>query len=167
MILKITKLPSQILRKPNPDITFPLNKELRTLLVNMLATVKKVDGIGLAAPQVARNLNLAIIYLEHAGVPPFAIINPKILSSSKEKVSIEEGCLSIPGVFGEVIRPKRITFEFQDLEGTKHKLSDNGWIARVVQHEIDHLHQILISDKMTKITQGQELLHEYGITYNN
>lgn len=162
MILKIAKLPSKVLRKENPDVTFPLKKDVLKLLQNMLQTVKKVDGIGLAAPQVSVNLNLAIIYLEHAGVPPFAIINPKITSRSKNTVVIEEGCLSMPGVFGEVERPKKISFEFYDLEGKKHKMTDDGWIARVVQHEVDHLEKTLIIDKITKITQGQELLKEYA-----
>lgn len=162
MLLKIAKLPSRVLRQPNPDLSFPLNKIQIRLIANMLETVKKVDGIGLAAPQVSVNLNLAIIYLEHAGVPAFAIINPKILHASSEQVIIEEGCLSIPGIFGEVKRPKKITVEFYDLEGKKHQLTDNGWIARVIQHEVDHLNKILILDKFLKITQGSELLEKYS-----
>lgn len=161
MILKISKLPAKVLREKVNDIHYPLTKPTLRLLSNMLSTVKKVDGIGLAAPQVGKSLNLALIYLEHAGVPAFPIINPKILSKSKETVVIEEGCLSMPGVFGEVSRPKKITIEFQDLEGNKHKITDDGWIARVVQHEVDHLHGTLIKDRFIKITKGEELLKNY------
>lgn len=161
MILKISKLPSQVLRASNPNVTYPLDKDVKRLILNMLDTVKKVDGIGLAAPQVGINLNLAIIFLEHAGVPPFAIINPQITKESKEQVIIEEGCLSLPGLFGEVSRPKKITVKFQDLEGNTRTLTDDGWIARVIQHENDHLQGQLIIDKFLKITQGQDLVKNF------
>lgn|SRR3989338_3029166 len=161
MILPIAKLPSQILRKPTEKVTFPLSKDMKRLLKDMMDTVKKADGIGLAAPQVSRDLNMALIYLATNGVPPFFIINPKIVKASKEKAIIEEGCLSMPGVFGPVERPKKITVEFQDLEGNPQTIEDDGWIARVCQHEIDHLNQTLIVDKLQKVTQGQELLRKY------
>jgi peptide deformylase len=127
----------------------------------MLDTVIKADGIGLAAPQVGKSLNLALIYLEHSGVPMFPIINPKIVSVSKELVPIEEGCLSLPGLFGEVQRPKKITIEYQDVSGAVKHLEDAGWIARVCQHEVDHLLGTLIVDKLERITQGKELLAIY------
>ncbi len=161
MTLPITKLPAQILRKDTTDVVFPLPKDTKRLLNDMLATVKKADGIGLAAPQVSSNLNLALIYLAHLDVPPFAIFNPKIIKSSKEEVEIEEGCLSMPGVFGMVSRPKQITVEFQDFEGETHTITDDGWIARVIQHEFDHLHSTLIIDKFKKITRGKELLKQF------
>ena len=161
MILPIAKLPAQILRKPTKDITFPLSKDMKRLIRDMLDTVKKAEGIGLAAPQISRDLNMAIIYLEEAGVPPFALINPVIKRHSKEAVEIEEGCLSMPGVFGMVIRPLKITVEAQDLKGKKITLTDDGWLARVMQHEIDHLHGTLIIDKLEKVTRGKELLPKY------
>jgi peptide deformylase len=131
MVLPITKLPVQILRTETATVPFPLTKDIKRLLNDMLATVKKADGIGLAAPQVGSNLNLALIYLEHMGIPPFAIFNPKITHRSKNEVEIEEGCLSMPGVFGMVSRPKKITVEFQDFEGQTHTITDDGWLARV------------------------------------
>ncbi len=161
MILPITKLPAEVLRRPTKDITFPAAKEIKRLLKDMLDTVKKADGIGLAAPQVGRDLNLALIYLEEAGVPPFFIVNPTITKFSKETAVIEEGCLSMPGVFGEVRRPKKITVEFYDLQGKLHTFEDDGWLSRVIQHEYDHLHKTLIIDKLGKITQGKELLKQY------
>jgi peptide deformylase len=161
MILPIAKLPAKVLRTPTEQIPFPLNKTTKRLVLDMLDTVKKADGIGLAAPQVSKSLNMALIYLEEAGVPPFMLFNPKITSSSKEEVEIEEGCLSMPGVFGMVKRPKKITVEAQDLEGKTITLTDDDWIARVMQHEIDHLNGTLIIDKFASITKGKELLSKY------
>jgi peptide deformylase len=161
MNLPIAKLPAKILRTSVEDVAFPLNKNIKRLLKDMLDTVKKAPGVGLAAPQVSKNLNLALIYLEDAGVPPFAIINPVIKEASQETTVIEEGCLSMPGVFGEVRRPKKITVEFSDLSGKRITITDDTFLARVLQHEIDHLHNILIIDKLGKITQGEKLLQQY------
>lgn len=169
MILPITKLPAPVLRAPVADINFPLKKDVRRLLTDMLDTVKKARGIGLAATQVSKSLNVAIIYLvemddrlDRQPIPAFPIINPKITSASSETLTIEEGCLSMPGVFGPVKRPKKVTVEFFDMAGKKHQITDDGWIARVCQHEIDHLHNVLIIDKMQKVTQGAELLKNYS-----
>lgn len=161
MVLPIVKLPAAVLRRPVVDVTFPLSKDVRRLLKDMVDTVIKADGIGLAAPQVSRNLNLAIIFLEHAGVPLLPIINPTIVSSSKETKVIEEGCLSLPRLFGKVTRPKKITVEYYDVEGKKKTFTDDDWIARVAQHEIDHLLGTLIIDKFDEVTHGKELLDVY------
>lgn len=163
MILPIAKLPSTILRTPTEDLTFPLKKDMLRLVRSMLDTVKHADGVGLAAPQVSQNLNMAIIFLEEAGLPPFPIINPKITYYSKDMIDMEEGCLSMPGVFGLVKRPKKITVEAYNLEGEKFVITDDTFLARVIQHEVDHLHCILIADKFKKITAGHELLKTYGI----
>lgn len=162
MVLPIVKLPAQVLRRPVTDVSFPLHKDVRRLIRDMLETVIKADGIGLAAPQVGQSLNLALIYLETSGIPVFPIINPKIVETSKQRVAIEEGCLSLPGLFGEVTRPKKIVIEYQDMHGKVQRLDDNGWIARVCQHEVDHLIGTLIIDKLDSVTQGQELLKIYS-----
>lgn len=161
MILPIAKLPAKVLRQPVENVNFPLNKQVRRLLKDMLQTVKKADGIGLAATQVSKSLNLALIYLAEAGVKPFFLINPKIVKASRATAEIEEGCLSLPGVFGLVSRPKKIAVEAQGLEGERITFSDDGWVARVMQHEIDHLNNILIVDKFEKLTRGEELLDKY------
>ncbi len=164
MILPITKLPAKILRKETREVPFPLSKDIKRLLNDMLATVKKADGIGLAAPQVSTDLNVALIYLAEMDIPPFPIINPVITEASSETVEIEEGCLSLPGVFGNVVRPKKITVTFQDFEGKPITITDDGWLARVMQHEIDHLHGTLIIDKFKLITRGEELLDQFRET---
>jgi peptide deformylase len=132
----------------------------------MLDTVDHANGIGIAAPQVSQNLNMALIYLTEGradakGIEPFVIINPVITEVSKETTIMEEGCLSMPGVYGEVRRPKKITMEAYDLEGKKFTITDDTFLARVLQHEIDHLHNTLIIDKLGKISQGEELLSKY------
>lgn len=164
MILPISKLPAKVLRAPVDDLKFPLKKEEARLIKNMLDTCISANGVGLAAPQVSKSMNMALIYLEEAGVPPFVIINPKIIKYGKETDEVEEGCLSLPGVFGMIKRSKKITIEAYNLDGEKFTITDDTFLARVLQHEIDHLHNVLISDKFEKITAGEDLLPTYGIT---
>lgn len=161
MILPLVHLPSRVLRMPTQPLKFPLNKSVIKLIHDMVDTVRKANGVGLAAPQIGQNLQLAIIDIEEAGIPPFAIINPKITESSSEIESMEEGCLSLPGVFGEVKRPKKITIEAFDIEGKLFNITDDGFLAKVLQHEIDHLNNKLIIDCFDNITKGQELLTKY------
>ncbi len=160
MNLKIVKHPSNILREQSKPVTFPLKAEYKKLVTDMLDTVRKASGIGLAAPQVSHNIRLIIIDLEHMGLPPFALFNPEILSASKKVESLEEGCLSIPGVFGLVERPSKVKFRGQDQEGNFISADVDGMLARVIQHEIDHVDGILIIDKISEFTQGKELLEK-------
>ena len=129
----------------NKQLSFPLNKKTLRLIQDMKLTVKEAPGVGLAAPQVGQNLMLAIINLEDVG-PPFVIINPKILSKSIKKTLMEEGCLSIPGYFVEVKRPKRIEAEAYNEDGKRMVIKGEGLLAKVLQHEIDHLNGVLIKD---------------------
>lgn len=162
MVLPIAKLPAKILRTPVEDLDFPLKKNDLRLFQNMLDTVISAQGVGLAAPQISKNLNVAIIYLDDANVPPFMIINPKITHRSKETSLMEEGCLSTPGVYGTVRRPVKITMEAYDIEGKKFSITDDTFLARVLQHEIDHLNNELIFDKFETITKGEELVPNYS-----
>ena len=162
MILPIAHLPAQILRREVQNIAFPIHKNVKRLMQNMLETVKHAQGVGLAAPQVSQNLNIALIYLVHLDLPPFFIINPRIIETGRQSESSEEGCLSMPGVYGNVSRPKNITVEYQNLKGEKVSITDDTFLARVLQHEIDHLNQTLIIDKLEKISHGQELIERYA-----
>lgn len=162
MILPIAKLPARVLRAPVTDVVFPLKKDNVRLIKNMLDTVIAANGVGLACPQVSKSLNMALIYLDEAGLPAFPIINPKITKMSKETEAMEEGCLSLPGLFGIVTRPKKITMEAYDINGAKFTVTDDTFLARVLQHEIDHLNNILIYDKLDKITTGEELLPTFA-----
>lgn len=164
MILPIAKLPSQVLRRPTEPLDFPLKRDYSRLLKNMLDTVKSAEGVGLAAPQVGQSLKLALIYIPDAGIPPLPIINPVITETSKETIELEEGCLSMPGVFGLVKRPKKITMTGYNQSGKQFTITDDTFLARVIQHEIDHLNNILIIDKFIKINQGQDLLANFRET---
>ncbi|QQS22540.1 peptide deformylase [bacterium] len=161
MILPISKLPAKILRTPTEEVNLPGDKNLTRLINNMVTTCKAANGVGLAAPQIGQNLQLAIIYLEEAGLPVFPIINPRITEVSKETDEMEEGCLSLPNLFGKITRPKKITVEAYNLAGEKFVLTDDTFLARVLQHEIDHLNNILIIDKMNEVTSGHELIKQY------
>jgi peptide deformylase len=164
MILPIAKLPAKILRTPVKDLKFPLKKDDVRLIKNMLDTCISARGVGLAAPQVSKDLNMALIYLDEVDIPPFPIINPKITHYSKETTEMEEGCLSMPGVFGVVRRPKKITMEAYDIDGEKFTITDDTFLARVLQHEYDHLNNTLIFDKLESITKGEELIPNYAET---
>lgn len=147
--LKLHTLPAdkKILRAPNAEISFPLSREIKNLIEDMRLTVLKAPGIGLAAPQIGKNLKLAIINFQEFGVKPFAIINPKVVSKSIKKTGMQEGCLSIPGYFTNVRRPARVEVEFWREDGKRAVLKADKLLAKVLQHEIDHLNGILIRDR--------------------
>ena len=124
----------------------------------MLETVRASDGIGLAAPQVGHSVKLIVINLEKNDIPPFALYNPKVKKKGVRKLEIEEGCLSLPGIYGQVRRPKKVTIEAQNTSGQTIVITDDGWISRVAQHEIDHINGRLIIDLVKKYTQGEDIV---------
>ncbi|MDB4940148.1 MAG: def [Candidatus Doudnabacteria bacterium] len=158
MILPIIKYPNKILRKKTRQVSFPLSPTVKKLIKDMGDTVKKAEGIGLAAPQVGHDLAIIVVDLETMGVPPFVLINPEVVKFSKKKTDMEEGCLSIPKVFGIVPRPEDIVFKGYNILGKEITAAADGMLAKVLQHEIDHINGILIIDKIKKYTQGQELI---------
>lgn len=161
MILPILVYPNEVLRQSTAPVTFPLSGELKKLTKDMIDTVRHADGIGLAAPQVGKSVKVIVVNLEKSGIPLFVLYNPRIVSKSFKKITVEEGCLSIPGVFGMVKRPKKVKIEAYNAEGQKIVFTDENWIARVVQHEIDHINGILIIDHIKKYTQGQDLVRSW------
>lgn len=148
-VLRLHTLPKDqtILRGVNAEISFPLSKEIKDLIEDMKLTVHKAPGVGLAAPQVGKNLMLAVINLEEYGIEPFAIINPRVVGKSIKKTGMEEGCLSIPGKFGTVKRPAKVEVMCFREDGTRVALRADRMMAKVLQHEIDHLNATLICDK--------------------
>lgn len=158
MVLPILTYPNKVLRAPTEPVKFPLSKELVKLTKDMMDTVRKADGIGLAAPQIGKSVKLIVVNLEKNGVPIMALYNPKVTSKGFKKIEIEEGCLSIPQVFGLVKRPVKVTIEAQNSKGAKIKFTDKAWVSRVVQHEIDHINGVLIIDLIKKYTQGEEIV---------
>lgn len=164
---QIVFLPEPILRKKAKPVT-KFDKELQTLIDDMIETMREAPGVGLAAPQVNIPLQLAVIeYAEgedeeqpEDAPPPqkklFVIINPEITKVSEEKVFGVEGCLSIPGLIGEVERHEAIQVKALNRHGQPFKVKVDGWMARIFQHEIDHLHGELFTDKAVRVWKPQE-----------
>lgn len=158
MTLSIVTMPNEGLRKKTRPIK-KIDAELQQLIDEMIETMREANGVGLAAPQIGRNLRLAVIETladedeEGEEIPDsrqlYVIINPEIVWQSREVKSGVEGCLSIPGYLGEVERSESIRVRALDRHGKKIKLRLSGWNARIFQHEIDHLDGILYIDKLT------------------
>ena len=131
-----------VLRKETEKIT-NFGKDLQKLLVDLLDTVKDAKGAGLAAPQIGETLCVTVARL---GGTFTALINPKVIWTSDDSVRGEEGCLSLPDVWLYIPRASAVIIRFQDEKGKEQERKLTDWDARVVQHEIDHLHGKLIVD---------------------
>ena len=162
-LLPIVNLPDPVLRRKAKPVT-KFDKELQTLIDNMIETMRDAPGVGLAAPQINISQQLAVIEYsegedeeeEDENTPPkpkklYVIINPEIVKASEEKVMGIEGCLSIPGLHGEVERHESIQVKALNRHGSPVKLKVDGWMARIFQHEIDHLNGVLFTDKAVRV----------------
>lgn len=134
-----------VLRKNSKEV---LNFEVRTqvLIDDMIETMNEANGVGLAAPQVGILKRIVVIDI---GEGPIVLVNPEIIEASGEEKD-KEGCLSIPGKEGNVIRPKYVKVKAQDRKGTSIELKGEDLLARAICHEIDHLNGILYIDKVVK-----------------
>lgn len=148
-MLKILTNPDPILRRKSQPIIDVSAPEIQELLPQMFETMLKKDGVGLAAPQIGKNIRLIVVHIKDETL---AMINPKIVKRSLIKEWGEEGCLSVPGQYGEVRRCKKITVKYLDGKGKPRQLIAQGLLARVIQHENDHLDGILFIDKARNIT---------------
>lgn len=144
--MNIITHPNPILRKKSQEINPEQisDKDFQNFIQDMKTTMLKKDGIGLAAPQVGKNIQIFTINTDDG---PRAFINPKILKKSWRKSTMEEGCLSVPNVYLPVKRSVKISVKYLDDQGKPQKHSISGLMARVFQHEFDHLEGILIIDK--------------------
>ena len=154
-ILTIITNPNPLLRKKSAEISQKQisSKEIQRLCLDMAETMIKKDGVGLAGPQVGKNIRLIVV---NAKDGPMCMINPKIKQKSLLKEWGEEGCLSIPEAYGQVKRYKKINCQYLNQNGQKTKITAKGLLARVIQHEIDHLDGILFIDKARKLLQGKK-----------
>ena len=144
MILKVeTGTANPILRKKSEPIKV-VTKKILKLIKDMMETMEEQRGVGLAAPQIGVSLRLILVTLNKNKV--FPMINPKIIQKSDETDIDEEGCLSLPGIWGKVRRSKEITVQFQNIKGQQMVLKFEKFEAREIQHEIDHLDGILFTD---------------------
>jgi peptide deformylase len=155
-LMKIEVLGSEVLRKRAHDIP-EVDEELRLVIADMFETMYAAEGIGLAGPQVGISRRVIVVDVNEEGSPRFALINPRIVESSKEKEKGEEGCLSIPGVSGVVERPARVVVEGLDETGAPVRMEAEGLLARCLQHEIDHLDGILFTDRLSPLKRNMVL----------
>lgn len=157
-LIPVVYYPDEVLRlkaEPVGDIT----PELVELARRMVDTMNDRRGIGLAAPQVGRSLRLFVVGLPD--LPPRFFFNPEIVQTSVETGPYEEGCLSLPGIYADVKRPLAVTVQAFNEKGRPFRLDAEGLMARVVQHEIDHLNGVLFFDYLSELKQ-KRLLAEFA-----
>ena len=146
-IRDVIKVPNPMLAQKSEEVKI-IDKSIKKLVKYMFETMKKNDGIGLAAVQIGVLKRIIVIEIEKDGIKT-ELINPKILSYSSSKSTMEEGCLSVPNEYYNVERPNEIVVEFTNLKNEVQKIDASGLFARCIQHEIDHLNGITILDKGT------------------
>lgn len=154
-LLQIAQLGHTVLRKETLPIQLVENLEIQTLIDNMIATCIDVNGVGIAAPQVYKSLQLFIVasrknprYPKAPNMKPLAMINAKLVSHGSEQTKDWEGCLSIPGIRGYVPRYEIITISYTTRTGKYIEKSLRGFVARIFQHEFDHINGKVFLDKL-------------------
>ena len=157
MALKeIITVPNEVLRRKAHKIT-AFEKELQKTIDDMVETMREAPGVGLAAPQVGLLDRLIVVEydeddeIEDSPKRLFVVVNPEIIKASEETEMGIEGCLSIPGLVGEVERSLAVVIKGQNRRGQPLKFKAEGWLARIFQHEIDHLDGVLYTDKAVKV----------------
>lgn len=154
-VLKIAEIGNPVLRSPAQPIEDIQDPTLQRLIDNLLKTIKKQNGVGIAAPQVFESLQLFIVasrpnlrYLNAPTMEPTPMINPKIIAYSDETEKGWEGCLSVPGLRGQVTRSKEIEMTYTDRQGKQHQKVFTDFVARIVQHEFDHINGKVFLDRV-------------------
>ena len=161
--LEIHRLGSRELRVPARRIS-KVDASVRDLARDMLRSMYTAKGIGLAAPQVGVHRQLLVIDLdlEEAATPPMVLINPEITAAGASFNTYEEGCLSIPGVYLDVVRPSVVEVSYRDETGRPRRIKADGLLARCIQHEMDHLNGVLFVDRVTDELSLNDGLQQQG-----
>ncbi len=154
-ILDIMTFPDPFLRLKAKQVT-KFDAELQTLIENMFETMRAAPGVGLAAPQIGESLRLVVVEYtededENAKPKKYVLINPEIVKRSEETVTDLEGCLSLPGLVGSVERHQSVTVKAKNRFGKPLKIEAEEWLARIFQHEIDHLDGVLYIDRAEEV----------------
>jgi peptide deformylase len=164
----IVTVPDPVLRRKARPVS-KFDKDLRTLIDDMVETMREAPGVGLAAPQIGLSERLLVIEYyereedeenEEAPKKVWAVINPEIVKASEEMVMGVEGCLSIPGLLGEVERHAEVQIKALNRHGKPMKVKAKGWLARIFQHEIDHLNGVLFTDRAARVWQPQQAVEQ-------
>ena len=156
MIREIRLLGDPVLRetaRPVPEVS----DDLRTLVSDMFETMYAAEGVGLAAPQIGLGIRVIVVDPQDEMTKPFALFNADVVSQGSETEKSEEGCLSIPGIRDVVERPATVVVEATDIDGKPVRIEAEGFLARVLQHEVDHLNGVLFLDRLSPIKRRMAL----------
>jgi peptide deformylase len=157
---EIVLLPDLVLRRKAKKIN-ELNEDNQKLIDDMIETMRNAPGVGLAAPQVGVSQRLIVVEYgddedEEAPAKLYVVVNPEIIKASPETVEGVEACLSVPGLVGLVVRNDSIVVKGLNRYGQPTKIKAQGWLARIFQHEIDHLDGVVFPDRAEKVWQPKE-----------
>jgi len=151
-ILKVLTVPEPVLRQKSKRVK-NIDGSIRKLAGDMIETMHASSGVGLAAPQVGVPLRVVVIGMP--GEEEFALINPEVVRRVGERL-VTEGCLSVPGYFGEIQRAQRVTVKGKDLSGKEIRIKAEELLAQALEHEIDHLNGVLYIDHL----ESKDRLHK-------
>ncbi len=152
-IRKLHLLGSPVLRQHAAPVAV-VDDAVRELVDDLFETMRAAKGVGLAANQVGIARRVAVVDVGDDDPPPLVLINPSIVATGDARETAEEGCLSIPDVYGDVERGLAITLEALDREGRPYRIDVSGFKARAVQHEVDHLDGVLFLDHLSAVKRG-------------
>lgn len=156
----IITLPDPALRRKSHKVT-TFDREFQALVDDMILTMRQAPGVGLAAPQIAVPYRLIVVEFgdeedEEKPKKLYVLANPELIHGSEEKVTAIEACLSVPGLVGEVERHEQVLIRGFNRFGKQVRVKAGGWLARIFQHEMDHLDGILYVDRATRVWQPSE-----------
>lgn len=167
IVLTVAQLGNEILRRQAESVSDVRHPAIQQLIDSLIATVKAENGVGIAAPQVGESLRVIVVasrpnerYPHAPKMEPTALINPRIVGNSGVVLKDWEGCLCVPGIRGLVPRYEGVAVEYGDREGRVHQREFTGFVARILQHEVDHLEGIIFLDRMES-TQDLVTEQEY------
>jgi len=146
-------LGSPFLRQKSAPVA-QVDDAVRQLVDDLFETMRAAKGVGLAANQIGVARRVAVVDIGEEDPPPLVLINPVIVERGEEEETAEEGCLSIPDIFGDVTRPLHVVVEALDQEGRRSRVEGHGYKARAIQHEIDHLDGILFLDHLSAVKRS-------------
>ena len=146
-------LGSPVLRQKAAAVAH-VDDTVRALVDDLFETMRAAKGVGLAANQIGVARRVAVVDVGDEDPPPLVLINPAIVERGEEEETAEEGCLSIPEIFGDVVRSERVVVEALDREGRPFRSEAHGYKARAIQHEIDHLDGILFLDHLSAVKRN-------------
>jgi len=159
-VREIVTLGNKVIRR-KAQMVEGFGPELQTLIDDMIETMRAAPGVGLAGPQVNTPLRVIVVEFgdeedDEAPKKLYSLVNPEISRSSPETILAAEGCLSVPGLVGDVERPAAVTVIGKNRRGQSLKIKATGWLARIFQHEIDHINGILFLDRAEKVYEPVE-----------